>query len=114
MKLRLAVLFALGVAAIVNCQFGSVVAKAKQWTVTQRQEALLAKVNKGEKSNELTKKEADKLRQRLSDLSEKIEKEKSKNGGKLSYKDEGKAEKALNSISLELDKLELNKRVVVH
>jgi len=89
-------------------------AKSKTWTITERQEALSSKVSKGETSNELTKKEADKLRSRLQDVSDKIAKSKLKNGGKLSYKDEGKMEKMLNSISVDMDKEELAKRAVAH
>jgi len=84
----------------------------KHWTVTERQEALTSRIVKGEKSNELTKKEADKLRSRLSDINDHIEKAKTKNGGQLSYKDQGKAEKQLNSVSIDLEKYELQKRVI--
>jgi hypothetical protein len=48
---------------------------------------------------------------KLQDVSDKIAKMKDKNGGKLSYKDEGKIEKTLNDISLNIKKLELQKRV---
>jgi hypothetical protein len=108
---KVALLILLSAVSISVCQIDSVSAKAKQWTITERQQALSSKVDKGEKSNELTKKEADKLRSRLSDVDDKIQKAKDKNGGKLSYKDEGKIEKILNSISVDLDKEELDKRV---
>ena len=80
-------------------------------TITQRQEALQRDISKDEKSNELTKKEADGLRSDLQDIANKINKMKAKNGNKLAYKDEGKIEKDLNGVSLHLKKLELNKRV---
>jgi hypothetical protein len=38
-------------------------------------------------------------------MSEKIEKMKSKNGGKLSYHDEGKIEKELNKVTVKIEKL---------
>lgn len=87
---------------------------AKKWTVTQRQEQLAKETGTGEKANELTKKEADDVRSDLADISSRIAKMKEKNGGKLSYKDEGKIEKALNDVSLKIQKLKLQKRVTAH
>jgi hypothetical protein len=84
----------------------------KKWTVTERQVELRKKVANGQKNNELTLKESEKLTSRLDKIAADIEKYKSKNGGKLSYKDEGKIEKRLNSISVDLQKCELNKRTV--
>lgn len=91
--------------------FAKNAAPKKQWTVTDRQDELKKRVDEGEKSYELTKKEADKLRSRLQDIADREQKAKDKNGGKLSYKDEGKAEKDLNAVSLDIDKHQLAKRV---
>jgi septal ring factor EnvC (AmiA/AmiB activator) len=92
--------------------FLSVGAQAKRpFTITERQTRLESDIAKDEKTNELTKKEADGLRSDLQDIATHITKMKDKNGGKLSYKDEGKIEKDLNSVSLKLKKYELNKRV---
>lgn len=86
----------------------------KKYTITDRQVQLRKEIAKGQKSNELTLKEAEKLTGRLDDIAADIEKFKSKNGGKLSYKDEGKLEKRLNAISIDIKKAELNKRAVAH
>jgi TolA-binding protein len=83
----------------------------KHYTITQRQEMLNKEVTAGQKANELTSKEADKLRDRLSDVTNRIEKMKANNAGKLSYKDEGKVEKDLNAISVDMQKQKLAKRV---
>ena len=84
----------------------------RHYTITQRQEMLRKEVNAGQKANELTLKEADALRDRLTGITEDEAKMKAKNGGKLSYKDEGKIEKKLNSISVDMTKQKLAKRVV--
>jgi len=85
-------------------------APAKTWTIYQRQLAEQTRIKKGEKSAELTKKEADGLRSDMADIDNKIAKAKSKNGGKISIKDQGKIEKALNDVTLKIEKLELAKR----
>ena len=85
--------------------------EAKQWTVYERQVELRKRVEKGYKANELTEKEAKKLNDRLDDIVRDADKMKSKNGDKLSYKDQGKLEKRLNAISLVIQKYELKKRV---
>jgi hypothetical protein len=82
----------------------------RNWTVTQRQVQLNKEVTGGQKANELTLKEATDLRDRLSGITNDEQKMKSKNGGKLSYKDEGKLEKKLNSISVDMQKEKLAKR----
>jgi hypothetical protein len=87
-------------------------ARKRPVTITQRQVTLRAEVNSGQKSDELTLKEADSLRDRLTGITEDETKMKSKNGGKLSYKDEGKLEKKLNSISVDMQKEKLAKRTV--
>jgi hypothetical protein len=84
---------------------------AKHYTITQRQEMLNKEVSAGLKANELTLKEANKLKDRLTDVRNRIEKMKAKNAGKLSYKDEGKVEKDLNAISVDMQKEKLAKRV---
>lgn len=86
----------------------------KKYTITDRQTELRRLIAKGQRNNELTLKEANKLTGKLDDIAADIEKYKSKNGGKLSYKDEGKIEKRLNSVSIDLKKAELNKRTIAH
>ena len=82
----------------------------KNWTITQRQEQLKKEVDGGLKANELTLKEANALKDRLSGITADETKMKSKNGGKLSYKDEGKLEKKLNGVSVDMQKEKLEKR----
>ena len=84
----------------------------KNWTITQRQVQLRKEVESGQKANELTLKEANTFRDKLSDLTGDEAKMRAKNGGKLSYKDEGKLEKRLNSISVDLHKQKLAKRTI--
>jgi hypothetical protein len=105
--LCLALAFSTGLGAIV-CAPGA--EAVKKFTITERIETLSSKVNAGQKSGELTLKEADSLRNKLSDVNNRIDKYKSKNGGKLSYANENTIEKDLNSVSLKLTKKELAKR----
>jgi len=84
---------------------------AKKLTIYDRQVALKVQVDKKQKENELTLKEADKLREKLEDINAKKEKMISKNGGQLAYKDEAKLEKMLNSVSVDITKKSLAKRV---
>jgi hypothetical protein len=86
-------------------------ADAKKWTVTQRQEKLSSEVDAAYKANQLTLQEADGLKQDSMKISQKEEKMKVKNGGKLSYPDENQLEKDLNKLSLKLHKKVLEKRV---
>lgn len=97
---------------LATCMLGLIAtaAPAKTWTIYQRQVAEQSRIRKGEKSGELTKKEADGLRDDMKDIDNKIAKAKSKNGGKISIKDQGKIEKALNDVTLKIEKLELAKR----
>ena len=87
-------------------------AEAKQWTITQRQEAQRKTIDRAQRANELTKKEADKLRGQLDDIAADEIKMKAKNGGQLSYKDKAKLEKGLNGVSLRIQKYSLKKRVI--
>lgn len=98
------------IAAIVTA--GSVSpADAKKYTIYQRQIALKTRVNKAERAKELTFKEAKHFRDELADVQEDKDKMISKNNGRLSYEDENKLEKKLNSISTSITKHKLEKRV---
>lgn len=88
--------------------------KKKVYTIYDRQVELRKKVEKAFKANELTEKEMGKLNGQLDDINADVDKMKAKNGGKLSYADEGKLEKRLNKVSLSLQKYELTKRVTAH
>src|SRR5262245_6981455 len=87
-------------------------AQAKNWTITQRQDAQRKMIDAAQKSNELTLKEADALRHRLDKIQTAEIKMKSANGGQLSYKDKAKLEKDLNGVSLRIQKYKLKKRVI--
>jgi len=106
--LSLCLVLAAGFSAAVSAPGAE--AKTK-YTITKRVSALTYKVNAGQKSGELTMKEADDLRNKLADVNSKIDKCKANNGGKLSYADENNIEKDLNKISLKAEKKELAKRV---
>lgn len=95
---------------VVGCLFISP-ADAKKWTVTQRQQALSHEVDKAYRANQLTLKEADGLKKDISKVANREQKMRSKNGGKLSYEDNTDLEKDLNSISVKLQKRQLEKRV---
>jgi predicted transglutaminase-like cysteine proteinase len=99
----------LGASSLIQASPAS--ARSAHYTITQRQEQLNREVTAGFKANELTEKEATKLRDRMADVSSDITKMKAKNAGKLSYKDQGKVEKSLNSISIDMQKEKLEKRV---
>ncbi|MDZ4837184.1 MAG: hypothetical protein SGJ27_25645 [Candidatus Melainabacteria bacterium] len=104
------VVTAVVIAAIVSAgAFSS--ADAKKYTIYQRQVALKARIAKAERSKELTFKEAKNYREDLADIQEDKEKMISKNNGKLSYEDENRLEKKLNSISASIMKKKLEKRV---
>ena len=66
-------------------------------TITERQEILMRDVSTAEKSGELTRKEADKLRDFEAKIVNKETSMKDKNGGKLSYADIAELEKAYSS-----------------
>lgn len=80
-------------------------------TVTQRQNILLKKINRAERANELTRKEAQGLRNKRNDIVAMEARMRSKNNGRLSYADINKVEKELNSLSLKIQKKSLAKRV---
>jgi hypothetical protein len=84
---------------------------AKKWTVTEREVALEQKIAKAEKASQLTSREAEKLRKKLAAIRFKQAKMKAGNDGKLSYEDNERLEKLLNSLSLEIQKFQLEKRI---
>jgi len=86
-------------------------AEAKKWTVTQRQQALSAEIDRALRGNQLTLKEADGLKRDIIKITNKEQKMRTKNGGKLSYEDDTELEKELNSVSVKLQKKQLEKRV---
>lgn len=86
-------------------------AETKNLTVSQRQEILTQKICRAEKSNQLTRKEAQKLKDDNASISNKIARMKNRNNGKLSYEDLAELEKDLNKLSTKLHKNQLAKRV---
>jgi len=84
---------------------------AKKYTITQRQDALLKEIESDYKANQLTLAERDSLIEERQKIVDKEKDMKAKNGNKLSYADDRKLEKDLNTLSLKIQKKVLNKRV---
>jgi hypothetical protein len=111
MLVRKILLSAVLLSTVASVTFSAPSLAAKKWTVTQRQEALYAEINKALKANNLTLKEANDLKDEHAGIIDKEKKMKDKNGGKLSPEDENKIEKSLNTLSEHLQKKQLQKRV---
>lgn len=87
-------------------------ALAKDFTIYDRQIQLMKDVNQAQKTNELTDKEAHKLRKKLSIVARKKRKMLKKDDeSQLSTANRIELEKDLNDISVEIKKLSLEKRV---
>jgi hypothetical protein len=111
-KTASAVLFATVLAASLNLGTASgVLAKEKVWTIDTRAAKLMQEINEGQKSGELTVKEAKKLRSDLADIAHRKKLMKGDNDGKVSPEDRNKIEGDLNKVSAKIHKLELEKRV---
>lgn len=102
-------IFAIALTLVIG--FATVQQAQARFTIYQRQVRLQSEVKQGMRANELTKREYDSLRSDLADISDRIARMKEKNFGKLSIKDQGKIERALNDVSVKLTKYRLNKRV---
>lgn len=102
------------IATCVGISFAGILegAHAKEFTIRDRQKQLMKDVNKAQKSNELTDKEAHKMRKKLAQVARKKTKMLRKaNGAGLSTDNKVALEKDLNAISIEIKKLMLEKRV---
>lgn len=86
-------------------------AEGKTWTVDDRQAKLMQDINAGQKSGELTVKEAHGLRKMEANIARKKAKMKVKNRGRLTPENLSELEGELNEVSVELNKLRLEKRV---
>jgi len=87
-------------------------AKSKVWTIEARQAQLMKDINEGQKGQQLTKKEADRMRSDLADVSRKKKKMKNKaDDGKLTEDNKKELEGDLNKISDSIHKYKLEKRV---
>ncbi len=84
---------------------------AKKFTVSSRQTTLMAKIDRAQRTNELTLKEANDLRDKICDIQLKEDAMKEVNGGKLSYANITELEKDLNKVSNKLHKKQLSKRI---
>lgn len=86
--------------------------EAKKWTTDERQLQLMQDINAGQKSGDLTLKEASALRKDLSHVSRKKAKMKFKlpPNGKLSSEQEAEIESDLNKVSSDIHKTKLEKR----
>ena len=85
--------------------------EAKEWTVAERQAKLMQDINTAQKNNDLTAKEAKKLRSRLADVCRMKRKKKDKADGVITEDARIDLEKDLNGISTDIKKLSLEKRV---
>ncbi len=86
-------------------------ARPHRFTIDQRHSALLAKINRAQRSGELTLAEANELRDQNRSIREKENKMMSKNGGRLSYADINRIEERLNDLSNRIHRKSLSKRV---
>lgn len=87
---------------------------AKDFTIYDRQVQLMKDVNQAQKTNELTDKEAHKLRKKLASVARKKRKMlKKEDESQLSTANRIELEKDLNEISVEIKKLSLEKRVEI-
>lgn len=80
-------------------------------SISQRQVILMKRINRAERTNELTFKEANRLRDDLQSLIDREERMKEKNGGRLTWDNIGTVEKDLNKISVKIQKWQLEKRI---
>lgn len=111
MKTRVAIVPALiALAMIIGGGDG---AQAKEWTINERQDQLMKDINAAQKKKELTDKEAKKLRSDLADVARKEAKLRGKNNKQIPVEDLAKLEKALNTVSVDIKQLALEKRVDV-
>jgi len=78
------------------------------------QAKLMQEVNAGQKSNQLTVKEANKLRKDLAHVAHEKAEMIAKNGGKLNIADTMKLKAEINDINNNIQKLELEKRTQNH
>ncbi len=82
-----------------------------KYTISQRQNILLKKINRAERSGDLTHKEAVGLRNKRADIIAMEARMRNRNNGRLSYADINKVENELNKLSLRIQKKALAKRV---
>lgn len=109
MKTRVS-LFSVLIALVVIVGVGDS-ACAKEWTINARQDQLMKDINAAQKKKELTDKEAKKLRSDLADVARKEAKLRGKNNKQIPVEDQAKLEKSLNTISVDIKRLALEKRV---
>jgi len=94
------------------CVLNEQPAQSKPSIADEGQAKLMQQVNAGQKSNQLTLKEAKKLRKDLANVARKKAKMLSKTAGrKLNAEDKAKLKSDINEISENIHKLELEKRV---
>ena len=96
--------------AAVICLGAGLPAQSKPLLSDEGQAKLMQQVNAGQKSNQLTLKEAKKLRKDLANVARKKAKMLAKNGRKLSIADTTNLKSDINKISENIHKLELEKR----
>lgn len=100
-------MLALSILSLFTCQD----VFAKEWTIEERQEQLMQDVNSAQKSSQLTVKEARGLRSRLAAVAKKKAKMKTKiKNEQLTAEDKTELETSLNEISVDIKRLQLEKR----
>lgn len=83
---------------------------AKTWTIDERQEQLMKDINSAQEKKALTAKEGDKLRKMLAKVSKKKAKWKTDKTRELSTDEKLSLEGDLNTISVKIKALQLEKR----
>ena len=103
---------AMAVLTLMALQSGTPALSAEpEWNVDTRTQRLMQEINLAQKENQLTDKEAKKLRSDLADIVAKKTRWRDKAKGLLTEKQNRSLEKDINSVSVKLHKLQLEKRV---
>lgn len=102
------------IVATLFCAMVEQPALSKEWSIQDRQDELMRQINAGQKAKELTFKEAKRLRGDLADVSRKKKSMRSDDKKPLTAEQKAELEKVLNDISVDINKLKLEKRTHVN
>ena len=75
---------------------------AKKWTVTERIEKLSKEIDEGRTANELTTRQVETLKTMVTNVTERMDKMKVRNGGKLSVPDTKKLHDDMTNLSVKI------------
>lgn len=95
------ILFLIGAICVA---IGQMPSYAKTWTVAERQARQMQDINAGQKSGQLTPKQADKLRGKLAQVARSKAKLRSKQNGKLSADKTASLQTGLNKVSSDISR----------